>query len=205
MIQMSDRPPDETNAEESNATNQPRNVTETSDQTVKRIEALTDYLLVIASKRLNRDLWKKVAPSDIVQDAMISACRTHDRIQGAGDDQLKAWLRSIVVNKVVDVQRRYTGTVKRGVAIERPLETNQHDLFSGDLTPSGFVSKGESVDALLTALNKLPEDRRQVILLRDFDGMEFADIGEKMGRSGESVRALWWRAVEELRKEIGEE
>ena len=52
------------------------------------------------------------------------------------------------------------------------------------------------------ALEALPPDYRQVIVLRHFDGLPFADVAAAMGRSVDSVEKLWVRALGRLRRTL---
>ncbi len=68
-------------------------------------------------------------------------------------------------------------------------------------TPSRLAMERERGEAIKSALDKLPEDYRQVIVLRYTEERSFEDIGRIMGRSAEAVRKLWARAMERLRGE----
>ena len=51
------------------------------------------------------------------------------------------------------------------------------------------------------ALERLPEDYRQVIVLRYREGRSFDEIGKQMNRSADAAGKLWSRAMERLREE----
>ena len=53
---------------------------------------------------------------------------------------------------------------------------------------------------LAEALESLPEHYREVILLREFEGLSYPDVAEQIGRSPEAVRKIWVRALAELHK-----
>jgi RNA polymerase sigma-70 factor, ECF subfamily len=50
----------------------------------------------------------------------------------------------------------------------------------------------------------LPDDRRQVILLRFVDGLSSAEVGEVLGRSAGAVRVLQHRALRDLAEQLGQ-
>ena len=54
------------------------------------------------------------------------------------------------------------------------------------------------------AVSRLPDAYREVIVLRHFQDLAFADIAQRMGRSEESVKKLWVRALAALRRTFGE-
>ncbi len=49
-------------------------------------------------------------------------------------------------------------------------------------------------------MTSLPPHYRQVIALRIFDDLAFAEVARRMGRTIDSVEKLWRRALERLRK-----
>ena len=57
---------------------------------------------------------------------------------------------------------------------------------------------------LASALEQLPPDYRQVIILRHLEGLPFAEVAARMGRSVDSVEKLWVRALARLRKALGD-
>jgi RNA polymerase sigma-70 factor (ECF subfamily) len=62
------------------------------------------------------------------------------------------------------------------------------------------VSKREQALQLAGALEDLPEDYREVILLRQVEGLPFAEVARRIGRSEDSVQKLWVRALDRLRR-----
>ena len=56
---------------------------------------------------------------------------------------------------------------------------------------------------LADALDRLPEDYREVIVLRHLEGLTFPVVADRMGRTVDSVEKLWLRAVARLRHEVG--
>ena len=55
---------------------------------------------------------------------------------------------------------------------------------------------------LAEALARLPDDAREVILLRNLEGLSHEAIAERMERSPGAVRMLWVRALARLRDEV---
>jgi RNA polymerase sigma-70 factor (ECF subfamily) len=61
----------------------------------------------------------------------------------------------------------------------------------------------EGASALERALDDLPEQQRDVVLLRRFEGLSYAEIGERLGRSADAARMLYGRAVAALAAAMG--
>jgi RNA polymerase sigma-70 factor (ECF subfamily) len=67
-----------------------------------------------------------------------------------------------------------------------------------DADPAGLVARAEEMRAVLAAVEQLPDERRQVVLLRFADGLSSAEIGAVLDRSPGAVRVLLHRALREL-------
>jgi RNA polymerase sigma-70 factor (ECF subfamily) len=57
---------------------------------------------------------------------------------------------------------------------------------------------------LAAALSRLPEDYREVIVLRNLEGLSHEEVAARMGRAAGAVRMLWLRALSCLRRELGQ-
>src|SRR5260370_1106609 len=71
------------------------------------------------------------------------------------------------------------------------------------LSPSGQVIAREQCEAVQRALQQLPEDYRQVIVWRYQEGSSFEEIAQRLQRSENAARKLWFRALERLERELG--
>jgi RNA polymerase sigma-70 factor (ECF subfamily) len=164
------------------------------------------YLLLVASQELAPELQVKVSPSDIVQETMMEAGRDFPRFQGHTEEELLAWLRRILRNKVINAWRHFeTGKrrIDREIPLaETPLEDVQRNLLDGGETPSGLASAREQNEHLEQAMQQLPEHYRQVLRLHTTESLTFVQIAEKLGSTADAVRKLWGRAVEELAKRM---
>ena len=72
-------------------------------------------------------------------------------------------------------------------------------LPARDASPSGQAAASEQLLQLAEVLERLPDDYRQVILLRNIEELSHEEIAERMGRSVGAVRMLWIRALAALR------
>ena len=57
---------------------------------------------------------------------------------------------------------------------------------------------------LADVLARLPDDYREVIVLRNLEGLSHEEAARRMGRSVGAVRMLWVRALARLRRELKE-
>jgi RNA polymerase sigma-70 factor (ECF subfamily) len=168
------------------------------------------YLIFLARSQLHHHLQAKADPSDVAQEVCLAA---HDGIsdfQGSSPEEFAAWLRGILSNVIATQVRRYLGTQKRDPRLEQALDRRLADAsgfllsgLAGDVTsPSQHFAKNEAFLQLAEALEELPDDYRQVIVLRHVDSLPFADVARLMERSVDSVEKLWVRALAKLRAKL---
>ena len=55
---------------------------------------------------------------------------------------------------------------------------------------------------LANALDLLPKDYREVLILRHLEGLTFPEVAQRMERTLDSVKKLWTRALERLRSSL---
>jgi RNA polymerase sigma-70 factor (ECF subfamily) len=173
-------------------------------------ELYVEYLTLLASVQLGRRLRGKVDASDVVQDTFLEAHRDFAQFQGATEAELTAWLRQILARNIANVLRHYYDVKARDVRLERDLhaelEKSSQALCGGLAdplsSPSRQAARREQAVLLADALRRLPEDYRDVIVLRHLEGLTFAEVARRMGRSLDSVDKLWVRALSRLRRTL---
>jgi RNA polymerase sigma-70 factor (ECF subfamily) len=151
-----------------------------------------------------------VDASDLVQDVYVEAYRAFERFDGNTRNTLLAWLRQILAGQLAHLVRRYYGTQARDVRLEQTLERELADssqalenaLVDPRTPPDKAADRREQCIFLADALARLPPDYREAIILRQLEGLSFADIAIKLGRSVDSVQKLWVRALDRLRREM---
>ncbi len=173
------------------------------------LQSCRNYLLLVAGQELDADLQAKGSASDLVQETFLEAQRDFARFHGTSEAELLAWLRQILVNNVANFTRRYR-TGKREVHREVVLDANDSAQDSGRAapdpadplpTPSSEAVEREQAAALQRALDRLPDDYRQVLVLRYLEGRSFEEIAPLLNRSADAVRKLFARAMQRLRQE----
>jgi RNA polymerase sigma-70 factor (ECF subfamily) len=165
------------------------------------------YLLQVANGELDPQLHAKLGPSDIVQETFLEAQRVFERFRGDSAEELRAWLRAILLNKVGTHTRHYRATAKRQLGKEiglGPAGDRQADLTDMVPTPSSLAVQKERVLALAQAVQRLPENYRQIVSWRQAENLSFEEMASRLGRSVEAVRKLWWRAIQKLQQELGD-
>jgi RNA polymerase sigma-70 factor, ECF subfamily len=111
------------------------------------------------------------------------------RWKGAG---FEAWLFRIASNLVVDHVRRAGGELPTAELVEGPEKDER--------TPETVVLEGETAKDLNAMLHRLPDDQREVLVLRFAGGLDSNETAEVMGRNANAIRQLQFRALTSLRQ-----
>jgi RNA polymerase sigma-70 factor (ECF subfamily) len=174
------------------------------------LELYRNYLGLLARLEIGRRLQGKVDDSDLVQETFLQAHRHLAQFRGTTEAELMSWLRQILANVVGKVVRHYYGTQCRDVRLERALaaelEQSSQALGAGlaarQSSPSQQAARREQAVLLADALQRLPEAYREVTILAHLEGLGFPEVARRMGRSVDSVKNLWARAVGRLKRSL---
>jgi RNA polymerase sigma-70 factor, ECF subfamily len=177
------------------------------------LEAYRSYLTLLARVQLGRDLRGKVDPSDLVQEAFMEAHRDFGQFQGQTEAELLAWLRRMLATGLADQVRRYRGTRRRDPRLERQLAADlerssqalERGLAAPDSSPSARAERREEARRLAEAMERLPADYRDVLLLRHFQGLTFPEIARRLDKTLDVVKNVWLRGLARLRRTLEKE
>ncbi len=177
----------------------------------KLLEGYRPYIKLLARLGINHRLQGKLDASDLVQETFMEAHRDFPQFQGTTEAELLAWLRQILISNLANQARRYLGTRGRDVRLERELAIEvdvssrllERGLLARDTSPSLQAARREQAVLLADVLAKLPDDYREVIILRHLEGRTFPEVAAHMGRSSDAVKKLWARALARLRELVG--
>jgi RNA polymerase sigma-70 factor (ECF subfamily) len=166
------------------------------------LEACRRYLLQIARDELDPALQAKGGASDVVQETFLEAQRDFGRFQGTSEGELRAWLRQLLLHHLYKLARRYRTTQKRVLSRELPLDAV--DQPPAGASPSVEAMAEEQARTIESALERLPEDYRRVIVWRYQEHRSFEEIAAGLGRTLSATRKVWARALERLQQEMKE-
>src|SRR5262249_47009876 len=93
------------------------------------LELYRAYLDLLARLLIGRRLQGKVDAVDLVQDTFLHAAKDFGRFRGTTEGELASWLRHILAAPLSDLLRRFVGTQRRAVHLEREL-AGGHDASS---------------------------------------------------------------------------
>lgn len=175
-------------------------------------ECYRRYLKLLAQLQIHEQIQAKIDASDCVQETFLKAYQGFAEFRGTTEGELMSWLRQILARNLSDRVHRYYGAQRRDVQLERSLleelnrssEAMDRRLVLAQSTPSQSAARRQQAVILADALDQLPKDYREVLILRHLKGLKFPEIARCMKRSEGSVQKLWVRALSQLRRSVGD-
>jgi RNA polymerase sigma-70 factor (ECF subfamily) len=167
------------------------------------IEAVGPAAMIVRLKgRMGPALLGRLSPEDVWQETLMHAWRDRERHEWKGPAAFKGWLLSIAENRIRDAVDR-EGAQKRG-ALEGPIEdsTPLEDWARTSSTPSRHAAHREEAAVLWDALQSLPDDLREVVRLRVFEGVAPPAIAERLGLGLAAVKHRLRRGSELYRQRL---
>lgn len=132
---------------------------------------------------------------DILQETYLQAFRRLDTYRG--EAPLEIWLRAIALGRSIDWKRVMLRRLKRTARL-----TESSALVEPDTQHVHFDSEHR---ALYRALGQLSHRQRAALLLREWEGRSFREIGELLGCNESTARVHHTRAREHMRAALGGE
>ena len=136
-----------------------------------------------------------VDAEDVVQDATIRALRYFSSLR---NDDARAWLLTIVRNTWYGRLGQKSASQRAGVYDEMTDERRD-----GGLGPEALVLQQQAVEQVQLALESLPVDFREVVVLRELEGLSYKEIAAVVGVPVGTVMSRLSRARERLLTLLG--
>ena len=138
---------------------------------------------------------------DVAQETFIRAYRAIGSFRG--DSAFYTWLYKIAVNTaknhLVAMRRRPPAEdIDADTAVQFDSGTRLRD----DATPEHELARHEIEQTVFATVEKLPEELRDAITLREVDGLSYEEIAERMGCPIGTVRSRIFRAREAIDEKL---
>jgi RNA polymerase sigma-70 factor (ECF subfamily) len=174
---------------------------------VRLLDRYRQPLAEQARGQLGRRLRVKVDVEDLLQEVSLEAYRDIGKFRGSTEGEFLCWLRKILDTVLLNQVRHYWGTRRRNLRQERRLAPGEEESSRGpggdpvapDTSPTQRAVKHERALRLAEAIETLPLLYREVIVLRQVHGLSFPEVARRLGRTEDSVKNMWVRALRQLR------
>jgi RNA polymerase sigma-70 factor (ECF subfamily) len=136
------------------------------------------------------------AAREVLQETLIAAFKhLHDF---RGDASLSTWLFQVARSFCTKARRRRSGEPAVMEALDAP-EASVLSLPDAE-APSARAQASEVGEVLRAALSTLPDHYREVLLLKDVEGLSAEEVAEVLGEKVPAVKSRLHRARLELRR-----
>jgi RNA polymerase sigma-70 factor (ECF subfamily) len=156
------------------------------------MEALYDRLGRQAFGLAYRILGDGAAAEDAVQEAFLTVWRQADKVDSARG-KLTSFVLTVVHHKSIDALRARRGQMARQVSLDPVLI----ERAGPDVTDRALLSLDR--DAINRALQNLPDEQRQPVVLAYFEGLTHVEISEKLSVPLGTVKSRMRLAIDKLR------
>ncbi len=169
-------------------------------------------VLGIVRMRLGGRIRTALESTDIRQEVLADAYRDLANFEMRDESSLIRWLSRCVEN-VIRARARYLDAEKRRASSTISARGGDADDDRGGFdrlppsnlpTPSVEIGRAEATGAVRDAISELSERHREAILLRDYAGCSWEEVGLELGLSANAARMLRSRALAKLGKRLRE-
>lgn len=165
------------------------------------LQRYEERLRRVVRVRLDARLRRSLDSSDVVQETFAAALSGIPTLRALDRGAILAWLTRIAENELIDLRRR-AGAAKRDRSIEVVLDEGAMPAsrMPGPADQSVAAELKDRVDA---AVAELPQDWRDVIVLRTYLGASWQDVARQLGcPSADAARQLHRRATVALARAV---
>jgi RNA polymerase sigma-70 factor (ECF subfamily) len=136
---------------------------------------------------------------DATQETFLAAFRN---LRGfRGEAKVSSWLHRIAVNQCISRQRR--SKVRSESALDDAEETNAGSFATPlSYSPARVVEGRQETVAVRRAINSLPIELRQVVVMKEFEELTFREISEALDLPLSTVKSRLYTALKQLQMRL---
>ena len=134
---------------------------------------------------------------DMAQEAFLKAYNSLDSFRG--ESKFSVWLYRIVSNLCLDFLRRQKRRPASSLSVEDDEgEETQLDIPDVSQSPEELLERRLTREAVRQGLSQLPAEQRQILLLREIQGLSYEEIGQALSLEPGTVKSRIFRARKRL-------
>lgn len=144
-----------------------------------------------------RTLGNREDAEDVTQEAFLKAYRSLDSFRG--DSKFSVWLYRIVSNLCLDLLRSRQRKPTQSLTVEDDDgEIGELEISDEHFSPEKLLDRKLTRESVQRGLAALPDDARQILLLRELQGMSYEEIGQALDLEPGTVKSRIFRARKRL-------
>jgi RNA polymerase sigma-70 factor, ECF subfamily len=169
-----------------------------------------DRLRTMVALRIDRRLQGRLDPSDVIQEAFLSASLQLPDYAQQPSIPFYLWLRLVTGQKLIQMHRHHLGTRQRdagreislfaGAAPEASSSALAAQLMGHEPHPSEAVLQAERAQRLEEALNRLEPLDREILAVRHFEQLSNGEAAQVLGLAESATSKRYVRALAKLRE-----
>jgi RNA polymerase sigma-70 factor (ECF subfamily) len=136
---------------------------------------------------------------DAAQEAFINAYRNLSKFRG--DAKVSSWLHRIAVNQCLTKKRREK-TRSETFLDEEKNEDEKFFVAPLKQSPSREFESNEKTRTVRQVINSLPEDLRQIVVMKEFEEMTFQEISDALELPLSTVKSRLYTALKQMRMKL---
>ncbi|MFO0968007.1 MAG: sigma-70 family RNA polymerase sigma factor [Gemmataceae bacterium] len=162
-------------------------------------------LCAFVEMRFDARLRARLDASDVVQEAQVEALRRLPDYLKRRPMPFRHWLRKTAYERLLMLRRRHVGAARRTVAREEALPDRSslalaQQLLAQGSTPSQRLAQEELARRVRDALAQLSESDRDLLLMRNYEGLAYEEVANIMGIGPAAARKRHGRALIRLHR-----
>jgi len=131
---------------------------------------------------------------DATQETFLAAFRN---LRGfRGEAKVSSWLHRIAVNQCITRQRR--AKVRSESALEEEQEKHVGDFAAPGYSPAQVTESRQETEAVRRAINSLPLELKQVVVMKEFEELTFREIADALDIPLSTVKSRLYTALKQL-------
>jgi RNA polymerase sigma factor (sigma-70 family) len=133
--------------------------------------------------------------------SQLTFITVHGKIESLKDpSKYRSWLYTILANNCRSQKRR--GRNPSLSALSSTAPANPEDFACSSSNPEQRMIEQEATDRLEKAILRLPEVQREVLIMKEFEGLKFREIAESLGISENTAKSRLYYAFKHLKESL---
>jgi RNA polymerase sigma-70 factor (ECF subfamily) len=144
-----------------------------------------------------RMLGRDEEAKDATQETFLSAYRNLSKFRG--EAKFSSWIYRIALN-ICNTKLR--GRSKLIVSIDEQREESGFEIAADEYELGSRLQQEQVARHVRRALQGLPPEMRQVIIMKEYEGLKFSEIADVLGLPLSTVKTRMYTGLAELRKRL---